>query len=489
MGEIDRRAQEEYSIPGLVLMENAGLKSYLFLKNSYWNGGLPKGRVVFLAGKGNNGGDAMVIARQCRLDGLDDGVIVSVGAGGSEQAQMCRKLGIPIREWPEEEARRAIAEASFIIDGLSGTGIRGPLRKPVDEVVERANEARATRIAVDVPSGVGDAFRPGYPAVRADITLTMGLPKLSLYLPHARPLCGTIHVIPIGFPRPLVESESIPGELLTLDVVRRLVPPVGPDAYKNRRGTVGVFAGAVGTSGAAILSSQAAARSRAGLVTLFITPEAYQQASAQLGGVMVRPCSYEESTPESVGADHFTVRLVGPGWGTVPSRRKWLRGLLSAGPGVLDADGINLLAAEAENAPALGGRWVLTPHPGELSRLCGVSRDEILTDPLPPLLETARRLEAVVVLKSHVTFVGAPDGRYWILDGMTPSLGTGGSGDILAGIIAGFLAGGLTAATAACAGVLVHNRAGRRAFAEIGWFAAEDILPFVSMEARLDENE
>jgi len=131
----------------------------------------------------------------------------------------------------------------------------------------------------------------------------------------------------------------------------------------------------------------------------------------------------------------------------------------------------------------------LTPHPLEFARLAKLSRDEVLDDPLPPLLYLSKTLQAVIVLKSHVTYVASPNGRYWVLDGMTPALGTGGSGDLLAGVIAGFLAGGLAPEAAACAGVLVHNRAGRRGFAELGWFAAEDLLPYISREARLDEGE
>jgi len=489
MAEIDRRAQEEYSIPGQLLMENAGLKTYLRLRERLWGGGLPGGPVVFVAGKGNNGGDALVIARQCYVDGMRGGTIVSVGATESLQTEICRKLGIPVYEWPDAAAREAIARAEVLVDGLTGTGLRGSLRAPLDEAAAAMNASAAYTIAIDVPSGVGDSFRPSFPAVQAELTVTMGLPKLCLYLPHARPLCGEIVIVPIGFPPALVDAEDIPGELMTLSTVRSMVPAVAATAYKNKRGTVGVFAGAIGTTGAAVLASQAAARSRAGLVTLFITPEAYPLTAPRLGGVMVRPCDFDSCEPSEADVVRFDVRLVGPGWGISASRRRWLRALFAAGAGVLDADGLNLLAEEEFDGLDLRGRWILTPHPLEFARLAKLSRDEVLDDPLPPLLYLSKTLQAVIVLKSHVTYVASPNGRYWVLDGMTPALGTGGSGDLLAGVIAGFLAGGLAPEAAACAGVLVHNRAGRRGFAELGWFAAEDLLPYISREARLDEGE
>jgi NAD(P)H-hydrate epimerase len=146
---------------------------------------------------------------------------------------------------------------------------------------------------------------------------------------------------------------------------------------------------------------------------------------------------------------------------------------------VLDADGITLLAGLG--GPRLGGRWVLTPHPGEFSRLAGLEVPELLADPLPRLLEASSRLEAVILLKGHCSYVASPEGRYWILDGMNPALATGGSGDVLAGIVGGLLAGGLAPLAAARVGALLHGRAGEQAYRERGYFLAEDLLPFVSL--------
>lgn len=489
MTSIDRRAQEEFGFPGIVLLENAGLKSYLILKERLWEGRSPAGLAVFAVGKGNNGGDALVIARQCFLEGKRDLAVVCAASPDPVQARMCERLGIPICRWEESAARTAIGGATTLFDGITGTGIEGPLREPSAGLVEAINESRALKVAIDVPSGVGDSYRPGFPAVRADITLTMGLPKLCLYLPHARPLCGEIWVVPLGFPPQLVEAPELPGEMLDWNVARRELPDLPSDAYKSRRGSLGVFAGAAGTTGAAVLAAGAAARSRAGLVSLFAEPAIYPVVASRLTSVMAKPWDPNGSPLGAIDPGSYSALLVGPGWGQSDDRLPWLEALLACGlPGVLDADGLNLLAAHPELVQGgLGGRWVLTPHPGEFARLSGVERRTLMDDPLPHVLALSGRLDAVVVFKSHVSFIAQPDGRYWVLDGMNSALGTGGSGDLLAGIIAGFLATGATAAAAARAGVFVHHRVGRKAYEELGWFAAEELLPFIAREARLDE--
>ncbi len=489
MTEIDRRAQVEYGIPALVLLENAGLKSYQYLKDRYWGGRPPEGPAVFVAGKGNNGGDALVIARQCFLDGKRDLTIVTSGDPEPVQMGMCAALGIRACRWDGAEAREAIERSSVLFDGIAGTGLKGALKKPLDSLVGAVNASRSFKVSIDVPSGVGDGYRDGDPAVTADVTVTMGLPKLCLYLPSARRLAGAIHTIAIGFPPGLLDADDIPGELLTIETVRSRVPAVEPDSYKNRRGSVAVFGGAAGTTGAAVLAARAASRSRAGLVTVFAERAVYPVIAAQLAAVMTRAWD-DSASPEGFEAERFDALLVGPGWGQAETRKAWLGYFLSSGArGVIDADGLNVLASERASLPRrLGGRWILTPHPGEFSRLSGADRAELAGNPLPRVLALAEELEAVIVYKAHVSIVAAPDGRYGILDGMNPSLGTGGSGDVLGGIIAGFLATGLDAVSAARAGVFAHHLAGRMAFAERGWYSAEELVEFVSRASSLEES-
>ncbi len=491
MTEIDLRSQRDFGIPSLLLMENAGIKAYLALKRAVLRGKRPEGGLTFVAGKGNNGGDAFVMARQCLLDGAHGvSVVLADGrpADGTDPGtnlHMCEALGIPVVSWPEqtEKARAFISDADWVFDGIAGTGLRGALREPLAALVDAVNTASGRKVAIDVPSGVGDGFRAGFPAARADYTLCMGLAKMCMYLPRARLLCGRIIVVPLGFPPALVEDPAIPGELLEQKAFRHIMPPIPADAHKNRRGHLAVFAGSPGTTGAAWLSATAAARARVGLVTVFLDAETYPLIAARFSSVMARPWD-QSAKPEGSGFDpaRFSAVLVGPGWGVAKEKESWLRHLMSLDlPGVIDADGLALLGGLARSrGRSLGGRWVLTPHPGEFSRLTGTARDEILDNPVSHALSLSREMEAVIVLKGACTCIAAPTGRYWIFDGVNPALGTGGSGDVLAGIIGAGIAGGMSCLDAALFGVSLHGWIGRIAGSRAGWFLAEDMIPLVS---------
>ncbi len=490
MALIDTLARERYAMPSLLLMENAGIKAWSLFQEWAGGGGVPAGGMAFVAGRGNNGGDALVMARQAFLDGVRDLVVIeaagrlraagrlpAAGEPGQELA-MCESLGIECLAWPEQEqlCRERLAGARWIFDGIAGTGLRGALKPTLSELVEAINGSPARRVAIDVPSGVRDGFHDGDPAVRADLTLTMGLPKLSLYLPRARGFCGKIQVVRLGFPPALVEDPAIPGESLDEDSWRGLLAPIPADAHKGTRGHLAVFAGSPGTTGAASLAACAAARSRAGLVSLFLDPEVYGIVAPGLRSVMAKPWD-----PAGAGfaPEVYSAALVGPGWGLAADRERWLGRLLSTElPGVIDADALTLLGRLER--PSLGGRWVLTPHPGEFARLSGVPRDEVLVDPPAHAVSMAASRGAIVVLKGACTCVAAASGRFWILDGCNPALATGGSGDVLAGIIAGGLASGLGPLEAALFGVSLHACVGRIASRIEGWFLAEDLLPLVS---------
>jgi len=496
MADIDRRSQAEYGLEPLVLMENAGLKAVRYLFASEFGGTLPAGRFVFLAGRGNNGGDALVMARHFLLSGKKDlSVILANGppAEGSPPAvnlKICRALGIEILDWRKEanRCREILADVRFAFDGLLGTGLKGEPTGPAADLIAAVNAAAADVIAVDVPSGVGDAFPKGGLAVRAGLTVTFGVPKLCLYLPFARPLAGRIAVVDPGFPPALLADPELPGEFLEPDDFERLLPPLAPEAHKNTRGHLAVFAGAPGTSGAAILCSEAAARCRAGLVTLYTDPVVYPPLAARLASVMCRSVTAETFDSRAVQERHRAV-LVGPGFGLSDDKKRLFAALLRLRlPKVIDADGLTLLAGLSADAGKRAGddEVILTPHPGECARLLGKTADEVLAAPVESTLEVCRRFRAVCVLKTHVTFIGTPDGRYAVLDGMNPALGTGGSGDVLAGLVAGFLTQGLDGYACARLGVLLHARIGELAFKQKGWFLAEDLLDFVSYALALN---
>ena len=489
MAAIDRRAQAEYAIPGRVLMENAGANAFAAVHERLWEGSPPAGPLVFVAGRGNNGGDALVMARHARNSGAGEVVVVLAGGeprdGGSAAGNLaaCRALGIPVAT--DHAGSAAIAAASWIFDGITGTGLRAELAGSLAAMVEQINAATGRVVAIDVPSGLTDGYQGG-PLVRAAATVTMGLPKRCLYLPAVRTAVGEVLVVAVGFPRTLLADPAIGCDLLTGDLLPRLLPAAPVDAHKGSRGHVGVFAAAPGTSGAGHLASAAAARAGAGLVTLYADAETYALLAPAARSTMCRRLDAAGGPALQALLERHRALLVGPGWGTGAARRAQLGELLRAArPGVLDADGLTLLAqlaAEEGQPRPLEGRWVLTPHPGEMGRLLGIPTAQVVADPAAAAATAAARWQATVILKGHVSYV-ATGAHLAILDASNPALGTGGAGDVLAGVVAGLLSRGLSPDAAARGAVLVHARAGQLALADGGWFLAEDLLPYIGRAA------
>jgi NAD(P)H-hydrate epimerase len=398
------------------------------------------------------------------------------------QREMVERLGIPLAVWEgdEERGRALIEEAEIIFDGIAGTGIKGALRAPLDALVEAINaQEHSLRVAIDVPSGLGNAFRAGMPAVRAALTLTMGLPKLPLYSLAGRPYAGRIEKVDLGFPPELLRDPPEAVELLERPEPLR----IHRSAYKNSRGHCALFCGARGTTGAAALAAEAAARSGPGLTTLFADEDIYPTLAGKLSSVMVKPVA-GITGEEDLSA--YSAFLLGSGWG-VEGRAALLELAIAGGkPGVLDADGIRVLR-EVEDAKGrralaklLAGRWVCTPHPGEFRLLLEVEREELAGAPLEYVRKAADEYGAVMLLKSHVSYVAEPGGRTAMVDGMNPAMGTGGSGDVLAGMTAGLLAAGLEPFDAACRAAGFHQMIGRTLRRRAGWFLAEDLLPLIS---------
>ncbi len=487
MAGIDRKSISEFEIPGELLMENAGIKCWERVKDFITHNKLKGKSVSIVAGSGNNGGDALVIAREAWISDFRNIKVILLKEDGNElfslNKNICRRYGIPVISYRDNTsgAVSALNESGIIIDGLTGTGLRGAIRGTSRELVDIINGSDATVFSIDLPSGLGDGFLSGYPAVKADITLTIGLPKIVLYNPVARIFSGEIVVVKISFPPDLLGNPSDSGELYVNSDLN--LPEIERWAYKGTRGHAAVFAGAEGTSGAALLAAIAAGRSRSGLVTLFVDSNIYSTAASQLKSIMVRKLDYRGEELELRG---ITSLLAGPGWGQ-EGRIQLLEKLFETSiPGVLDAEGLYFLpeVKKRSNKPGfLGGKWVFTPHPGEFETISNVQKEEFLAAPLPYLRKIAAEYGAVIVLKSHVTFIVNPEGAYSIVDGMIPSLGTGGSGDILSGIITGLMAQGIDPYQAAVEGVLLHQNAGKLCYKEKGWYLAEDLLPYISKAA------
>ncbi|MFQ3619412.1 MAG: NAD(P)H-hydrate dehydratase [Spirochaetales bacterium] len=479
--ELDHYIQTEYQLPALVLMENAGRSTAEYLL-SY-----TEGPWVIVVGKGNNGGDALVAARHMTREGRKDFTLVlaqkEVGELGALHLETLKKEGCKILFYEEDKTAvlQGLQEASTLIDGLFGVGLRGSIRKgPTLELVQAMNDSGKRIVALDLPSGLGDDYLVGYPIVHATETLCYEAWKLPMFFPEARTHCGKLHKLTAGFPSSALATYNVSCELVTSKGLYSLLTFPPPWTYKNKRGHIAVLASSLGTTGAGILAAEAGLRSGAGLVSLFVDSSIYSVVASQSKSIMVKPLTHDFPQGEEFHA--FSAFLIGPGWGRSMDRLPWLKKILRPGTkGVIDADGIFLLKILIDSgySPDLA-EWILTPHPGEFSRLTGCEKEEYETNPLPRAKEFVSKYPCTLVLKGHVTYIISPEKEVRILDGMNPLLATGGTGDVLSGLAAGFLAQGMAPYSAATAAVLVLSEGAYKAEEQYGFFLSQDLLPFLS---------
>jgi ADP-dependent NAD(P)H-hydrate dehydratase / NAD(P)H-hydrate epimerase len=444
----DRAAQEQYGVPQRVLMENAGRGAALVLQRLY-----PRGRVLGVAGSGNNGGDLLVMLRTLQSWGRE---VILVVAGTTPPAG---ELGHGTAVRVVDDAAAALADAAVIVDGMLGTGSAGAPRGAVADWAQRISASDRPVMALDLPTGV-DASTGAVPglAVRADTTVTFGWPKLGLLLQPARQYCGRIIAIDIAFP-PQVD-EGADAWAITPQHAFDLLPSRAPDAHKGSAGRLLVLAGSEGMAGAAALTAGAALRAGAGLVRIAscssnrvalqtLVPEATFLDRAALG---------DEPPPQ------LNAAVIGPGLGQSDASRRALQDGLAYTddcPLLLDADALNILAGDTDELRRIAASraTVITPHPLELSRLTGRSLDEIVADTPAAARSAARDFGCVVLLKGQPTLVAEPDGTLHVNVVGSSDLATGGMGDQLAGVIGAFMAAGAAPLEAACAGLYFSGRA------------------------------
>ena len=421
-----------------------------------------------LAGKGNNAADALVMLRALILDGYAQSsvclvvtpqVIVATAATAasaegktplSEAMLSVRKLGVPVMAWDAAETAaiaHTLTHYDVIIDGITGTGLTGPLRSPALEMVEMVNAIDRQSghgspdhpwiVSIDVPSGNFDGWQPGMPMIAAHTTLALEPQKFCLYMPAARPHAGAI--VPVGgiFPPALIDKYP-EAELIGWEAASAKIPPIPPTAYKYERGLVEIRAGSLGAAGAARLAALGAQAAGAGLVRLKVDPSLYPVIAPGCSGIMAVPDDASVKAAEN-GRFSPDAALLGPGWGRGEDRMRLLETYLplekSGLPLILDADAIVLAKDMTFNGNAL-----LTPHPGEFAAYTGLSKEEILSRPIPALRRFAAEKKAHILLKGHVLYAASPDGRIGVIDGMNPALAAGGSGDVLAGFCAAIAA-------------------------------------------------
>ena len=478
MRKLDETAINRFGIPSIVLMENAGRGTVEIMLRSL---GDPAGQIVSIfVGPGNNGGDGLVIARHLHQQGAKPLVFLladpdKLTGDAAINLSIVQKLPVPVYPVHNNKDLAKIDEllaASWaVVDAIFGTGLKRDVKGHFAEAIKRINLVNCPVVAVDVPSGLNsDSGQPLGFCVQADFTATFGLakPGLVLHQPGSQ-FVGTLEVVDIGIPPQAVEEADIQTELLTRQVVRNWLPPRQETAHKGNFGHLLVAAGSTGKTGAAALCAMGGLRSGAGLVTLTIPHNLNNIIETLLVEAMTIPLA--KSTDHLSDSDYKTIKnaladkqamTMGPGMGCTKETVKLVRKLYRETkiPMVIDADGLNCLAMDIGILKKAPAPRILTPHPGEMARLTGLTTADVQADRLQVASSFAKKHRLFLVLKGAGTVIAAPDGEIAVNTTGNPGMASGGMGDVLTGLIGGLLAQGLSPWQASCLGVYAHGLAG-----------------------------
>jgi ADP-dependent NAD(P)H-hydrate dehydratase / NAD(P)H-hydrate epimerase len=486
MQEADGYTINEIGLPSIVLMENAGRQVVAAMEGTFED--LESMRVAVVAGRGNNGGDGFVVARTLLQRHVDVAVfligkVAEVRGDARLNLEMLGRLGLSAVEIANEQDWELhfsdISDCDLIVDALFGTGLREPLSGMWQTVVADINGSGIPVVSIDLPSGLSaDTHELIGDAIEATLTVTLGAPKLPLILPPAERNCGDLVIADIGIPVEVVEGIEGPRvEILTREEMRELIQPRTADSHKGDFGRVVVAGGSRGKTGAAFLTAQGALRSGAGLVTV-ATPASVLPIVASLAPeYMTEPLPETEDgrvaadAVERVLALEADVIALGPGLGTGPGPREFVYGLVERAGAtlVLDADALNAFSDDPDRLQGRDGLdIIITPHPGEMARLLGLPVDEVQKDRIGAARQFATAHGVHVVLKGHRTIVASPEGTVSVNLTGNPGMATGGTGDVLTGMIAAW-SGQLLDAEAACRlAVYLHGLAGDLSEADEG---------------------
>lgn len=494
MQRMDRETIENFGLPGRVLMENAGRGVIDVMIRTFPD--IRDHHVGIVAGRGNNGGDGFVIARY--LDGMGVAVTVylfadrsSVQGDAAANLALLTPLNVPVVEITDtaalERHRTAISHHRIWVDALLGTGLNADVKGLFRDVIELVNSLKRPVIAVDIPSGLNaDTGSICGACIQAHTTVTFGFPKIGHILFPGATATGRLETIDIGIPLHIARNVNPTHHVITPETIARSFPRRSPTSHKGTAGHVLVIGGSTGKAGAAAMSGLGALRSGAGLITLAVPESLNVIIQSQIPEIMTIPLNgrntgyWDDSLVDSVQM-HFAGKkclALGPGIGTSPETRQFVHGLLDglSLPLVLDADGLNCIADRLDILKTLQAPAILTPHPGEMSRLTGKSVSDIQADRIGTARNFSMTYGVHLVLKGARTIVAHPDGKVFINLTANPGMGAGGMGDVLTGVIAGLLAQGLGPEAAAHAGVYLHGNAAEtltRSLGPFGFLATE----------------
>ena len=471
--ELDRLAIQERGIPGYTLMNRAGETAFSILRE-HW----PQAqRVVVVCGSGNNAGDGYVVARLARQAGLEARVLYLKDPGELKgdaltAFQAARATDVPV----EGFSAASLGVAEVIVDAIFGTGLDREVGGRWRAAIEAMNTQSVPMLAIDIPSGLhADTGAVLGVAVRAAVTVTFIALKQGLFTGQGPDRCGMIRFSDLGVPAAIYAAVAPASRRYTGDDLPRLLPKRPRSAHKGDHGHVLVVGGDQGMGGAARMAAEATARCGAGLVSIATRASHAGLQAAARPELMFHGIESAAELPSLL--DRATVVAIGPGLG----RADWGQALLetvltSDRPLVVDADALNLLAAQ----PVRRGNWILTPHPGEAARLLDTTTAQVQADRFQAVTELVKRFGGVGVLKGAGSLVASEDGALSVCNTGNPGMASGGMGDVLTGVIAGLLAQGMALDEAARAGVYIHGWAGDLAAKEgERGLLAMDLLPFL----------
>lgn len=504
MREIDRRSIVEFCIPSLVLMERAGLAVVSVIKERYG-----RKKVFVICGSGNNGGDGMVAARNLHNEGWDVQVFLTsnpeeLRADALIQYRAAVECGLRMR--PAEEliydASSVFSRHSVIVDAILGTGLSKKVSGSLCDVIRALNESHLPIVSVDIPSGISsDNGQVLGEAVRCECTVTFGLPKRGHYLFPGAGYAGVLHVADIGFPRKLLESDALSVELLEKGHISSLIPVRRKYSHKGTYGHVLIVAGSRGKTGAALMAAKACLRSGAGLVTVGVPESLSGIFQARVTEEMILPLpdkgdgmlSWKASDEILAFLEKSADLLaIGPGIGDSSGTSKLMKAMIrdSSVPLIIDADGINSIRGDRKLFHMAKAPVIMTPHPGEMARLLlhlssirkpsgktlspagGGQRNNIVNsieeDRIGSAISFTEDTGTYLVLKGAPTIVTTPGPGAFVNSTGNPGMATAGAGDVLTGMIAGFLSQTRDACSACLLGVYMHGLAGDIAAEEKG---------------------
>ena len=505
MMNLDNVAINKYSIPGIVLMENAGLQ-VVHKINRLFNSCLENKRIMIFCGKGNNGGDGIVIARHLINKGADVKTFLlcspsEIKGDSATNLKILQSMGARI--YPiinDKDLHRvdiSMIYSDLIVDAIFGTGFKGEASGISASLIKLINQSKRQILSVDIPSGLeADTGKIYGECIKAAYTITFGLPKIGLYIEPGCRFSGEIEVVDISFPQKLLNHSSLNRELITLDWVKHRLMKRDFNTHKGTYGHVLVLGGSPGMTGAVYLAATGALKAGAGLVTAAVPRSLNPILEQKLTEVMTKPLP--ENDKGFLGRDSLEPILeiiksidsiiIGPGMGVSIEGETLLKELLPQIkiPILLDADGLNLLsrivASDEAFLKKIQAQIIITPHPGEMARLCKMNIQDVQNDRLTSSEKFAKQWNVILVLKGSKTLISTPNGKTFLNITGNPGMATGGTGDVLAGIIGALLGQGFDTETSAAMGVFLHGYAADKAVKHIGEYSltATDVIDYLS---------